>query len=371
MTDAASPVGDSNVRAAIAHWAPRFIANGVDYNDFQSTTARIGAWRDWSAEWSRTAEKHEMLARDAEDEGAAASVADAYVRAALCHHFGKFVFFEDMEQYARAGAATVADYRKAAAGLDPPAERVLIPFAGFELGGYLRVPPGVERPPVALIVCGLDSVKEEMNSFEPLFHRRGMATLTFDGPGQGESETLPIEPQFEKPVAAVLDWLGARGDVDGSRVGAVGISLGGYYAARAAAYEKRLACAASIGGPYDLGATFPNMPLISRQAIMVRSHTPDFEAAHAHAGRLSLVDCARRIDMPFTIVFGDEDRLIPSEQAERLYEEIPHPDKRLIMLRGGNHVCNNMPFAWRPQIADWLGKHLRAHPAVAARARAA
>ena len=46
---------DPNVRAAIAHWAPRFIANGIDYNDFVATTARVAHWRDWSVEWSRTA----------------------------------------------------------------------------------------------------------------------------------------------------------------------------------------------------------------------------------------------------------------------------------------------------------------------------
>ena len=37
---------DPNVRAAIAHWAPRFVANGIDYNDFVSTTARVARWRD-------------------------------------------------------------------------------------------------------------------------------------------------------------------------------------------------------------------------------------------------------------------------------------------------------------------------------------
>jgi 2,6-dihydroxypseudooxynicotine hydrolase len=350
---------DPNVRAAIAHWAPRFIANGVDYNDFVTTTARVAHWRDWSAEWSRTAAKHENLAHEAEARGSPMSAAEAYVRAAICHHFGKFVFFDDMEQYRRAGDATVLNYRKALAGLQPPAERVLIPIGRIELPGYLRKPAGVERPPVALIVCGLDSVKEEMNSFEPLFHRNGLATLAFDGPGQGESEALPIEPRFEVVVAAVLDWLAGRRDVDGSRVATVGISLGGYYVARAAAYERRLVCAASVGGPYDLGEIFVAMPLISRQAIQIRSHAPDMQTAHERAKPLSMADSARLIDMPFMTVFGSEDRLIPLAQAERLHAEIPHPEKQLVVLQGGNHVCNNMPYAWRPLVADWMAARLR------------
>ena len=96
------------------------------------------------------------------------------------------------------------------------------------------------------------------------------------------------------------------------------------------------------------------MPLISRQAIQIRSHSPDMAMAEQRARALSLADVAHRIDLPFMTVFGTEDRLIPPEQAERLHREIPHAGKRLLSLQGGNHVCNNMPYAWRPQLADWI-----------------
>ncbi len=352
---------DPNVRAAIAHWAPRLIANGIDYNDFQATTARTERWRDWCAEWARTAARHERLAEEAMARGSPISAAEAFVCAALCHHFGKFVYFEDMEARRAASAATVAIFAKALDHLDPPAERVLIPFGDATLPGYLRVPAG-PPPPVVIFICGLDSVKEEMNSFEPLFHCRGMATLTFDGPGQGESEALPIEPAFERPVSAVLDWLAGRSDVDGGRSGALGVSLGGYYAARAAAFDRRLACAVSAGGPYEFGTVLPTMPRISQQAFRIHSHSPDQRSAEARAKELTLADAAHRIAMPFAVVFGKKDRLIPYEHAERLHAEIPHREKRLFMFEDGNHICNNMPYAWRPMIADWMGGHLKAAP---------
>lgn len=120
---------DPNVQAAIAHWAPRLIANGIDYNDFLTTTARVESWRDWCAEWSRTASLHERLAEEAAKRGNMASAADAYVRAALCHHFGKFVFFDDMDAAHKASEATVSNYARALPYLDPPGERVLIPTA--------------------------------------------------------------------------------------------------------------------------------------------------------------------------------------------------------------------------------------------------
>jgi dienelactone hydrolase len=357
------PATDPRIESAIAHWGSRLIANGIDYNDFRATTARLASWDDWCAEWSKTAARHEALAQEAEERGSPVSAAEANVRAALCYHFGKFVFFEDMQQYRAASAATAERYRRALDWLDPPAEAVAIPYAGTILPGYLRRPRGVERPPVALIICGLDSVKEEMHTLEPLFHRRGMATLTFDGPAQGETERLAIEPAFDKVVAAILDWLAGRTEVDGGRVGTVGVSLGGYYAARAAAYEQRLACAAAIGGPYDFGAIWDDLPGHTRNAVRLRSHAPDLEAARAKAADLTLKDAASRIEMPFLTVFGRKDRLIPPAQAERLHAEMPSAAKRLVIYEDGTHVCNNMPFAWRPLVSDWMAEQLKARPA--------
>jgi dienelactone hydrolase len=352
--------GDANVEAAVGHWAPRFIANGIDYNDFGATLARVSRWADWNDEWSRTAAGHEALARDAEARGARASAAEAWQRASVCHHFGKFLFFGDPDAYRRANEATAGCYRRAAPLLDPPAERVLIPYGDASIPGYLRRPPGATRPPVALVISGLDSVKEEMHTFEPLFHARGMATLAFDGPGQGELEALAIEPAFERVVASVLGWLEGRADVDAARVGAVGISLGGYYAARAAAFEPRLRCAASVGGPSDFGPVLPTMPAISQEAFRVRSRSATMEEAFETAKALTLRDAAPLIRQPFAVVFGTADRLIPLAQAEAFVAAIPAPDKLFLKLEGGNHVCNNMPFAWRPLVADWFAEHLGA-----------
>jgi 2,6-dihydroxypseudooxynicotine hydrolase len=364
-------VADPRVEAAIAHWAPRFIAQGIDHNDFMRTTQRIQRWSDWCAEWQRTAAEHEALARAAEERGSPLAAADAWVQAAMCHHFGKFVFFDDMDQLRSASAATVADFARAAPLLDPPAERVAIPYrastpsaapaGGRVLPGYLRRPVGVERPPVVLLIAGLDSVKEEFHAFTPLFLRRGVATLAFDGPGQGEVEfELPIEPHFEQPVSAVIDWLASRSDVDASRVGGAGVSLGGYYVARAAAFEPRLTCAVAMGGPYAFAANFDEIPSLSRQAFQVRSHSRDIDTARQRAAMLTLEAVASRIHQPFLVVFGKQDRLIPFQDAERLYAEIASSDKRLEMYEHGNHVVNNLAYAYRPLVADWVADHLYA-----------
>jgi 2,6-dihydroxypseudooxynicotine hydrolase len=72
--------------------------------------------------------------------------------------------------------------------LDPPGERVDIPYEGALLHGILRKPGGIARPPVVVMCMGLDSAKEEMDAYESIFLDRGMATLAFDGPGQGDAK---------------------------------------------------------------------------------------------------------------------------------------------------------------------------------------
>ena len=354
-----STLADPRVETAIAHWAPRFLAQGIDYNDFVTTTRRIRRWEDWCTEWQKTAARHEELARAAEERRSPLAAADAWIGSAMCHHFGKFVFFEDLDQLRAASDATASAFRRAAPLLDPPAEPITIPYAGRALPGYLRRPHGVPRPPVVLLIAGLDSTKEEFHTFTGLFLRRGVATLAFDGPGQGEVEfDLPIEPLFERPVAAVLDWVQTRSELDGDRVAVAGVSLGGYYAARAAACESRLACAVAMGGPYNFAANFDEIPSISQQAFQIRSHSPDLATARQRARALSLENVAERITLPFLIVFGKQDRLIPYTDAERLYAEARSSDKRLEMYPEGNHVVNNMPYAYRPLVADWVADHL-------------
>src|SRR5260370_13332253 len=102
------------------------------------------------------------------------------------------------------------------------------------------------------MTMGLDSTKEELVTFMDNFLRRGMAILAFDGPGQGEAEyDFPIRHDYENVVAPVIDWLKASlGDeIDTDRIGIWGISLGGYYAPRTIAFEKRIKAAIAKSRP--------------------------------------------------------------------------------------------------------------------------
>jgi pimeloyl-ACP methyl ester carboxylesterase len=345
---------DARVQAAIEHWAPRFIQAGVDYNDFARTTARVERWEDWLGAWCDTGELHEELAREAEAAGRRWTAGEAWMRAAVCFHFGKFVWVLDAERSRAAADRAVAAMRAAHRLLDPTAERI-----ETETGyvANLRRPPGVGRRPLALLIPGLDSTKEEFFRLENLFLARGMATLSLDGAGQGEGGyALPMRHDYEVAVSAILDAVADRDQLDLDRVGAVGVSLGGYFAPRAAAFEPRIRAVAGISGPFCFGELWDHLPELTRETFVHKSGASDAEDGRARAMKLDLDGVLEDLRAPALFVTGKLDRLIPWESTRRQAEAAPRGE--FVLYEDGNHVCANIPYKARPLVADWLAEQL-------------
>src|SRR5579875_19641 len=368
---------DSRVADAAAHWGFRFTSNGTDYGDFTATLSRITRWDDWCREWGNTAAHYEQLAESAEDAGHTETAAGAWRRAALAWHWGKFVFVDHPDEQRAAHERAVACYRNGAAALSPPAELVHIPYEGTRLAAYLRVPaaggsgpaaggsgpdagesgPAAAKPPAVIMVPGLDSTKEELQATAEYYLARGLATIAVDGPGQGESEyELPIEPAYEKVAAAVVDYLRTRDDIDAAKIGLFGVSLGGYYAARAAAYEPRLRAAVALAGPYRFDLDWDELPVQTRSTFRVRSRAASDDEARAKAGELTLEEAASRITMPLLVVGGARDRIVPAYHQERLAEEAPGAE--LLLYADGSHGVTNRAYESRSRMADWMAGHL-------------
>lgn len=348
---------DARVEAAIANWAPRFVSQGVDFNDFQRTTARIERWDEWLDAWSEAASEHRTLADEAEAAGNRLTAGEAFVRAALSYHFAKFVWMVDLERHREATEHAIECLSAAHRNLDPGAERIEIPFEDTKLVGNLRRPESDVRPPLVLLIPGLDSTKEEFFNWEDVFLRRGLATLSLDGPGQGESGfATAIRPDYECAVAAALDALSGRGDVDLDRVGAVGVSLGGYYAPRAAAGEPRIRAVAGVSGPFNMGECWDQLPPLTRETFRHHSGAGDDEEARQKALELDLGPVIAGLRQPALMVTGKLDRIIPWEQTARIAAEAP--DARFVLYEEGTHVCNNVPYKYRPLVADWMRKEL-------------
>jgi len=114
-------VPDDQVRSAIANWGPRFTAQGVDPNDFARVTGGLERWEDWLDAWCANGDAHARLAAEAAGRGWDRTAGEAWIRAALSYHFGKFVWMLDMARHDLAADRAVAAMACAHRLLDPAA----------------------------------------------------------------------------------------------------------------------------------------------------------------------------------------------------------------------------------------------------------
>jgi dienelactone hydrolase len=348
---------DDRLASAISHWAPRFTTNGVTAGDFERITSSIEHWSAWCQAWSAVASEHEALGDEAHDGKRMRSAGAHYAQAATYYHVAKFVFVEDLDQMRRAHASAVRCLMRALPYLDPPGERIEIPFETGRIVGVLRLPPGRAPYPAVLMVPGLDSTKEELRSTEELFLQRGLATLSIDGPGQGEAEyDLPIRGDWEVPGRAVLDWLTARPEIAADRIAVWGVSLGGYYAPRIASGDDRVRACVALCGPYNFGEVWNGLPELTRDTFRVRSYTDSDDQARRAALELSMAGRTSQIRCPLLVVVGKRDRLIPWQQGQLLADEVA--GARLLAIDIGNHGCANVAPMHRYRTADWVAEQL-------------
>jgi 2,6-dihydroxypseudooxynicotine hydrolase len=348
---------DERLASAISHWAPRFTTNGVTAGDFERITQSIDTWDEWCQAWSAVAAEHEALADEALDDKRMRSAGAHYAQAATYYHFAKFVFVQDLDQMRQAHASAVRCLMRALPYLDPPGERVEIPFENSRMVGVLRLPPGAGPHPAVLMVPGLDSAKEELRSTEELFLQRGLATLSVDGPGQGEAEyDLPIRGDWEVPGRVLVDWLSARPEIAAHRIAVWGVSLGGYYAPRIASGDERIRACVGLCGAYNFGEVWQGLPELTRETFRVRSYTGSDDQARRAALKLGMAGRTARIKCPLLVVVGKRDRLIPWQQGQRLADEVA--GARLLAIDIGNHGCANVAPMHRYRTADWVAEQL-------------
>jgi pimeloyl-ACP methyl ester carboxylesterase len=344
---------DARVQSAIDHWAPRFVQAGMDYSDFVRTSAGVERWEDWLDAFAALGDMHAARAREAGVAGRHVTEGEAWLHAAVAYHFARFVWVLDAGR-ARAVADRAVDALYAAHhALGARAERLEVAVDGGVVIGNLRRPAGIAKPPLILLIPGLDSTKEEFFRLEGVFLARGMAALSLDGPGQGEGGyTLPLRENYEVAASAVLDEVGG----EFGPVGALGVSLGGYHAPRAAAFEPRIRAVAGISGPLNFGALWDHIPELTRETFIVKSGAADAEDGRARALKLDLDGVLQRLEAPGLFVTGMRDRLIPWESTERQAQLAPRGT--FVGLEEGNHVCANVPYVARPLVADWLREQL-------------
>ena len=201
----------------------------------------------WGKEWAKIAVKYEALAATQEKDGQATEAGENYYLAYEYYRIGRYPVPSSPEKM-NCYKGALRTFLKAGSFMDPPLERIEIPFEGKKLAGYLQVPRWVERPPVVMHWGGVDGWKEDRRTNNDSLLKLGLACFTIDMPGAGENPCLGSDLRAERTFSAALDYLERRKEIDGSRVACMGGSFGGYWAAKLAHTEpKRLRGAVNWG----------------------------------------------------------------------------------------------------------------------------
>lgn len=338
---------------------------------------RQGEAEAWQQEWCAMAAHVEQVADAAAARGHDRTAGNYYLRAGNYYYTGER-FIPPGESKRQVGLKAYRCYREGLTRRHSEVEFVEVPYEGTTLPALFMKAPGVSlRAPTVVIFNGMDNCKEMSVIFAGLeFAKRGMHTLAIDGPGQGETlrfRGIHSRYDYEVPGKAAYDYVAQRADVDPARVVIMGYSFGGYYSARIAAFEKRYAAGVAMTAlHWDLAAWQIRIKEKAQQeGTKVAQSNFQFQwvvgAADADGGievakRFRLQEVAHRITMPFLVTHGANDRVVPAENAQKLYDAIGSSRKTLRVFTaedgGAEHAHVDNRQVGVDFVADWIAGNL-------------
>ncbi|RDB05788.1 alpha/beta hydrolase [Runella aurantiaca] len=238
------------------------------------------------------------------------------------------------------------------------------------LPAYLFKPTGVKNPPVVVMFGGLDSLAEELYfGIAQHLNERGIAMMAVDGPGQGAALRLNhihTRYDYNVPGTAVLDYIieNLKDEVDIERVGIGAVSMGGYMAARCAAFEPRFKVCMIFGAVwsyYDIWKNRPdNHPLAEIVQHIVGAE--NMTEAREKLKNFTLEGVAEKISMPTYILHGEDDRQNFVENAYKVNEVLTceHVMEIVPKEESGSAHCSVDDFTKTFNMYDWIAEKIKA-----------
>lgn len=371
---------------------------GADIGEVMATAARItpGDPESWYSEWRALADRIAAIADDCAAKGHAASASSAYLRASNYYRTSEFFLRDDPANDPRVAdtSARAIETFRAAPEIGAHWTRVGIPYEGVELQGYYLNVSGDDPGPTLLAHGGYDSTVEEMFfAVGKAAQRHGWNCLIFEGPGQGSAlriDKLPFRYDWENVVTPVVDFaLNLRG-VDPERVALVGMSMGGYLAPRAAAFEHRISACIAYDGVWNMAAALPGARNPEHDSAQQATTLDDLVAHRTDAptslrwllsnavwtmgittgqelldefSKYDLTDVAEKITCPTLVCEAENDQFFAGQpsQPAMLYEALQCPKTLLkfTAAEGAEEHCHEGALTlFHQRMFDWLDETL-------------
>ena len=243
-----------------------------------------------------------------------------------------------------------------AAGLDTVVEQIAIPAGTDTVLAYRCLPAGEAESPMVIVTNGLEGTVQEL--LVPLlrYHSAGLGVVVMEMPGS-YAYSAPMSASSEAIYRHVIDAVVSDPRVDAARVGIVGVSFGGYWAARMAAVDRRLACAVACGAPTHRSFR-PKLGLpeiiLDALAHVTGATTPVGLLRRLRA--LSLDGRYGEIEQPLLVINGDRDTLLSTQDSVDLAAGARAAELRL--YPGDDHCAMGHYRAWLDETLRWLSGQL-------------
>lgn len=324
--------------------------------------------------WSRAFESQGIAQSRQADEwqrrGAIRAAGEMRLKAFVCYRMA-WQFVAPGERFIALCCAHEKLFDQAMSELGFPVTRFAVNYGCGKLPGHFFQATDPTAPTV-LVVGGADTCHEDrfLSQGRYLFER-GYSVALVDLPGQGrvQEQGLHWEPAAEESIAAVVDELITSFGVQPRKLALLGMSLGGYFACRAAAHEPRLAAVIAttpLPCPFEL---FERVGKQTAEATTVsQAAQENMEVILWKAGVSGLSELAQRwegmiaepgqVQVPFLSILGEQEGQVWKDQARQWHEAIPSSKKSFVTLDAQSgadiHCQGNNPLRLTQEVDAWL-----------------
>ncbi len=348
---------------------------GLEANaDFAGIRERVKRMADIGPAFEAVARRREAKALAAEQAGNMVTARENYFMAAVHWGAAQWPYDRNDETNIAYNNKKRECFTKYAALADHRVEAVWIPFEGKAIPAWFHLPPGYAggRVPVVIAVPGMDSYKEILVAmYGDRFLSRGMAVLAIDGPGQYEAPMVGVyfsTERWTKVGKPIVDWLAARPEVDGERIGLSGTSFGTFFSTMLTAHEPRIKACAVTSVCHEPGCEtiFQQASPTFKKRFMYMSGITDEDEFDEFRKTITWEGHTEKIRVPYLCLAGEFDELSPVEHSVRLVKSVKGP-KQMVVYQDSRHSVGNVPAAnlgpFPPVlVADWLADRLAGRP---------
>lgn len=345
---------------------------GADFSEVHAVarTLPVGDDAAWERGFAELANQIETSARTSAAGGHDVTARDLFLRATIYHRIsGQMADIAGDVDVPPGLAESVRCFQQASARMSPTFAPVEVPYEGASLPGYLCLPETSWKGGVPTVIDfgGIDAWAEEQYfKIGAALVERGYGVLLLNGPGQGAAKQRGIYGRydFETAAASAVDYLQATPGVDANRIALIGSSLGGYYAARAAAFEPRLKATVIWGAAIGFDPSLIEATGSGRAASRIRQverflGVEGVEALLEHGSKFHLGPAVMgNVSAPVLILHGGSDMLAPVRHAQAVYDDIDYHDKTLLVYPPGTPGCAHCQLdalgVAQRDICDWL-----------------